>query len=57
MAIMAIPLVSLLDSGVEYDRPSLNPFCFLENFFFLLVIPICACIVDSLLRDSQKKMM
>ena len=33
MAIMAIPLVSLLDSGVEYDRPSLNPFCFLENFF------------------------
>ena len=35
--VMAFPLVSLLFWGVEYDRPSLNPFCFSEKIFLLLV--------------------
>ena len=30
---MAFPLVSLLFWGVEYDRPSLNPFVFRRKFF------------------------
>ena len=31
--VMAFPLVSSLFWGVEYDRPSLNPFCFQRKFF------------------------
>jgi len=34
--VMAFPLVSLLFWGVEYDRPSLNPFCFSEKIFYFL---------------------
>jgi len=33
---MAFPLVYSLFGGVEYDRPSLDPFSFSENFF-------CSC--------------
>ena len=32
-----ISLVSSLFWGVEYDRPSLNPFCFWEKNFLLLI--------------------
>ena len=31
--VMAFPHVSLIFRGVEHNRPSLNPFCFSENFF------------------------
>ena len=34
--VMAFPLVPLLFWGVEYDRPSLNPFCFPEKIFCFL---------------------
>ena len=34
--VMAFPLVSSLFWGVEYDRPSLNPFCFSEKIFCFL---------------------
>ena len=34
--VMAFPLVYLLFWGVEYDRPSLNPFCFSEKIFCFL---------------------
>jgi len=33
---MAFPLVSLLFRGVEYDRPSLNPFCSSKKVFLLV---------------------
>ena len=33
---MAFPLVTSLFGGVECDRPSLNPFCFLEKIFCFL---------------------
>ena len=36
--VMAFLLVSLLFWGVEYDRPSLNPFCFLEKIFCFLSV-------------------
>ena len=36
--VMTFPLVSSLGWGVEYDRPSLNPFCFSENFFLLFAV-------------------
>ena len=40
--VMAFPLVPLLFWGVEYDKPSLNPFCFSEKIFcFLLTLGIC----------------
>jgi len=35
---MAFPLVSSLFGGVEYDRPSLNPFCFSEKIFCFLFV-------------------
>ena len=36
--VMAFSLISSLFWGVEYDRPSLNPFRFSENIFLLLVL-------------------
>jgi len=37
----SISLVSSLSGGVEYDRPSLNPFLFFgENFCFLYICMI-----------------
>jgi len=43
---MAFPLVSLLFGGVEYDRPSLNPFCFSEKIYCFL----CNRGVDKFVR-------
>jgi len=34
--VMAFPLISSLFWGVEYDGPSLNPFCFTEKIFCFL---------------------
>ena len=34
--VMAFPLVSSLFRGVEYDRPSLNSFCFWRKFLLLV---------------------
>jgi len=35
---MAFPLVSSHFWGVEYDRPSLNPYCFSEKIFCFLFV-------------------
>ena len=35
---MAFPLL-----GVEYDRPSLNPFCFSEKSFCFLFVSFLEC--------------
>jgi len=41
--VMAFPLVSALFWGVEYDRPSLNPFCFSEKIFCFLFHICSSC--------------
>ena len=44
--VMAFPLVSSLFWGVEYDRPSLNPFCFQRKFFAAcLVMTSSVCLL------------
>ena len=39
--------VSLLFQEVENDRPSLNPFYFLENFFFYYVLVPMYCVTSN----------
>ena len=48
--VMAFPFVSSLFWRVDYDRPSLNPFCFSENFLLLVYCEVVK--YDDILLSS-----
>ena len=51
---MAFPLVSSLFGGMEYGRPSLNPFCFSEKKFFASCITVFRMRLNLRLQYSSQ---